>query len=72
MNTQIELYNNLLKVNSLLLKYPFNDKIKDTIELTKNQLELYYIKKYNICIESDKLKEKSGSNEKSQIIVFTV
>lgn len=62
----INQYKKLLTVNLIKLEYPFNN-IQNNIELTKNQLELYYIKKYNKCVKTDK---KDGGNEKSKIMVF--
>lgn len=67
---KIKLYNKLLKINYTPLKYPFNLNIDDNIEFTKNELQLHYIKKYNICIDHDKYKKKIGKNEKSKIVVF--
>ena len=67
----MELYNKLLKVNYIPLKYPYNNNIEDNIEFTKNELQLHYIKKYNKCIEESKFKEKRGGiAKKSKIIVF--
>ena len=70
----MDLYNKLSSIDTLNLEYPFNQKIEDQIELTKNQVELYYIKQYNICVEKDKfIKNKEGGNnsQKSQIYVFS-
>ena len=67
----IDLYNKLLKVNLFVLEYPYDEKTKDNIILTRNQLSLYYIKKYNICLEESKFKEKKGGKEgPSQIMIF--
>jgi len=66
----MELYNKLLKVNKIPLEYPFNEKIEDNIEFTKNQLTIYYIKKYNKCIEESKKEKLGGKTEKSLIYVF--
>jgi len=57
----------MLKVNFNKTEYPFNQKTKDNIEFTRNELELNYIKKYNKCIESN-IKIKGG--QLNNIIVF--
>lgn len=50
---QIVLYNKLLSIKPKEDKtnYPYN--IKDNIEFTKNQIQLYYIKEYNICSKNN-------------------
>lgn len=63
----MDLYNKLLQINTIPLSYPFNNKIKDNVEFTKKQLDLYYIKKYDKCI-IDKNTKKGGDT--SSIIVF--
>ena len=62
----MELYLKLISINKYNNLYPFNEKIKDNIEFTKNQLELNYIKKYNKCVKENK--NKTG---KCEIIVFS-
>lgn len=62
--------NNLNKFLFLenLTKYPYNlnNKLKDNIIETKKEIELEYIKSYNIYL--DKNKKKSGSSQ--QIILI--
>ena len=49
----MDIYNKMLEVTMFKTNYPFNQKTKDNIEFTRNELELYYIKKYDKCIKSN-------------------
>lgn len=63
----MDIYTSLLKVNSIDLTYPFNEKTKDNIEFTKNQLEFFYIKKFDKC-----LTKKVGGTTKNSILVLSL